>query len=115
MAQRATDDATTTPSGSPAKQAAPGAPSPAPNLRPRPWWMLFLVVMATNFLLMRTCFPEPPSITVPYTFFKDQVEAGNVVSVTGVGDSIRGTFRSEVTYPSERAEGEQPAEAPAPG
>ena len=61
--------------------------------------MLFGVLLATNFLLMRTCFPEPPSITVPYTFFKQQVEAGNVVSVTGVGDSIRGTFESEVTYP----------------
>src|SRR5512145_21080 len=102
MAERATGKGPTPPAGKKADPAAPGAPSPAPNLRPRPWWMLFLVVMATNFMVMRACFPEPPSITVPYTFFKQQVEAGNVVSVTGVGDSIRGTFRSEVTYPAER-------------
>ena len=50
---------------------------------------------------MRACFPEPPSITIPYTFFKQQVEAGNVESVTSVGDSIRGTFKTEVTYPPE--------------
>jgi cell division protease FtsH len=116
MAQRATGSAATPPAGRKAEPASPGGPSPAPNLRPRPWWMLFLVVMATNFLLMRACFPEPASITVPYTFFKQQVEAGNVVSVTGVGDSIRGTFESEVTYPPEEtaeAEAEPGPRAPA--
>ncbi len=106
MQQRMTGNAATPPAGGKANQASPGAPSPTPNLRPRPWWMLFLAVMATNLLLMRACFPEPPSITVPYTFFKQQVEAGNVVSVTGVGDSIRGSFESEVTYPP--AEAQQP-------
>jgi len=108
MPQRATGDAATPPAGNQAKRAPPGAPSPAPNLRPRPWWMLFLVVMATNFLLMRACFPEPPSIAVPYTFFKQQVEAGNVVSVTGVGDSIRGEFASDVTYPPAEAKEPEP-------
>jgi cell division protease FtsH len=109
MAERATGNAATPPAGRKGGPASPGAPAPAPNLRPRPWWVLFLVVMATNFLLMRACFPEPPSITIPYTFFKQQVEAGNVVRVTGVGDSIRGIFQSEVAYPP--AEG---ADAPAP-
>jgi cell division protease FtsH len=115
MAERTTGSAAS-PAATRAKPASPRAPSPAPNLRPRPWWMLFLVVMATNFLLMRACFPEPASITVPYTFFKQQVEAGNVVSVTGVGDSIRGTFEREVTYPPEEtaeAEAEPGPRAPA--
>jgi cell division protease FtsH len=70
--------------------------------------MVFLVVMAANYLLTRACFPEPPSLTIPYTFFKQQVEAGNVVSVTGVGDSIRGTFGSDVTYPPEASQKPEP-------
>jgi cell division protease FtsH len=73
--------------------------------------MLFLVLMATNFVLARTCFPEPPSITVPYTFFKRQVEADNVASVTGLGDELRGAFRNEVTYPPAEA-GKPPPAAP---
>jgi cell division protease FtsH len=56
--------------------------------------------MIANYLAMRAFFPEPTSITIPYTFFKQQVAAGNVEEVTGVGDSIRGTFKTEVTYPS---------------
>jgi cell division protease FtsH len=63
--------------------------------------------MMANYLLMRALFPEPPSITIPYTVFKQQVQAGNVEDVTSVGDSIRGTFITEVTYP--------PEELPAPG
>jgi cell division protease FtsH len=68
--------------------------------------------MIANYLAMRAFFPEPASITIPYTFFKKQVHAGNVAEVTGVGDSIHGTFKGEVTYPS--AESEPPgATAPA--
>ena len=73
--------------------------------------MLFVVLMATNFVLARTCFPEPPSITIPYTFFKQQVEADNVASVTGLGDEIRGAFRNDVTYPPVEA-GKPPPAAP---
>jgi cell division protease FtsH len=66
----------------------------------RPWWMLFLLVLAANYLFMRTFYAEPKSITIPYTYFKQQVLADNVETVTGAGDSIRGTFKTEVTYPS---------------
>jgi cell division protease FtsH len=60
-------------------------------------------MVAANYLLMRTCSPEPRAITIPYTVFKQQVEAGNVLRVTGVGDTIRGTFETEVRYPPEAA------------
>ena len=75
-------------------------------MRPRPWWLLFLVLMTANYVVMRVFFPEPASITIPYTFFKRQVVAGNVETVTSVGDMIRGRFKTEVTYP--------PPESPAP-
>ena len=54
--------------------------------------------MIANYLLAQVFFQAPSSITVPYTFFKAQVEAGNVADVTSVGDSIHGTFRMPVTY-----------------
>ena len=70
-------------------------------MRPRPWWLIFLVIMMANYLLMPVFFPEPSSITIPYTFFKKQVAAGNVETVSSVGDSIRGSFKTDVTYPPE--------------
>ena len=81
-----------------AKSKLPTTPT-APQ--PRPWWVFFLVLLAANYLVMRAFFAEPPSVTVPYTFFKQQVIAGNVVEVTSAGDAIHGTFKTEVTYPSE--------------
>jgi cell division protease FtsH len=70
-----------------------------------------LFALSINYLLMRTCYPEPSSVRIPYTLFKEQVAAGNVEGVTGLGDSIRGAFAVEVTYPAKA----QPApEAPGP-
>jgi cell division protease FtsH len=65
----------------------------------RQWWVIFLFVLAMNYLVMRTFFAEPPFVTIPYTVFKQQVLAGNVADVTGVGDAIKGSFKIEVTYP----------------
>jgi cell division protease FtsH len=74
------------------------------------------VVLLANYLVMRAFFAEPPSVTVPYTFFKQQVAAGNVAEVTSAGDAIHGSFKTEVTYPLETpattAEGEKPARTP---
>src|SRR4029450_6590722 len=70
-----------------------------PRWRPQPWWVIFLLFMIANYVATRLFFPAPSSITIPYTFFKKQVEAGNVEDVTSVGDSIQGTFKAKVTYP----------------
>jgi cell division protease FtsH len=90
----------------PPPERRPGAPPPPgpPSLRPRPWWILFLVLLLANYVGSRIFFPKPESIEVPYSFFKQQVEAGNVESVTAVGDSIEGSFRSEVAYRPPEAE-----------
>ena len=45
--------------------------------------------------------PEPSYLDIPYTLFKEQVQAGNVEEVTSQGDAIQGTFKKEVTYPRE--------------
>ncbi len=64
--------------------------------------MILLAIVIANYFLNRAFFAEPSSITIPYTFFKRQVEAGNVTEVTSVGDSIRGTFNTAVSYPTEK-------------
>jgi cell division protease FtsH len=71
------------------------------RLRPRPWWLTVLAVMAANWALMRVLAPEPSHVSIPYTLFKEQVQAGNVEEVTSQGDAIQGAFRNEVTYPRE--------------
>ena len=81
------------------KDSKEAVPRPA-NLRPQSWWLFALIAMSANYLLMRACFPEPSSISIPYSLFKEQVAAGNVEGVTSRGESIRGIFKVEVTYPA---------------
>jgi cell division protease FtsH len=85
------------PNGGPqtSKDPTPGKP----RLRPQLWWLIFAVVMIGNYVVTRVFFPEPSSITIPYTVFKQQVGAGNVGEITSVGDSIQGSFKTAVTYP----------------
>jgi cell division protease FtsH len=102
MANLSPDNAATPPPA-----GGPTAPKKAPAGRPRwwpqPWWLLFLVLLVANYLVTQVFFPESASITIPYTFFKQQVEAGNVADVTSVGDAIQGSFKTQVTYPPESA------------
>src|SRR6185295_7104251 len=71
------------------------------RLRPQPWWLTFLIVLAANWLLMRAVTPQPSYVDIPYTLFKRQVQVGNVEEVTSQGDAIQGTFKKEVTFPSD--------------
>src|SRR5204863_8398321 len=76
-------------------------PNKNPLMRPRPWWITFVIVLVVNYLLVQVLLPERPQsrIDVPYTFFKQQVVADNVSEVTSQGDTIQGTFKNAVTYP----------------
>jgi cell division protease FtsH len=78
-------------------------------MQPRPWWISFLVVLVLNYLLVQVFLPERPNprIDVPYTYFKQQVMADNVIDVTSQGDTIQGTFRNAVTYPTDPSQGQQ--------
>ena len=71
------------------------------SLRPQPWWLPILVIMGANWALMRIFAPEPSYLDIPYTLFKEQVQADNVEDVTSQGGAIQGTFKKEVTYPRE--------------
>jgi cell division protease FtsH len=94
----------------PARPPGPEAPrpwvGPQPSNRPPPpalgwrWLVMLLVFLALNWVLVPFLFPERPErITVPYTFFKQQVLADNVAEITSQGDAIQGTFKQPVTYP----------------
>jgi len=73
------------------------------------WWISFIVVLLLNFALVQVFLPERPNprIDVPYTYFKQQVEGDNVSEVTSQGDTIQGSFKNQVTYPTGASQGQQ--------
>ena len=76
-----------------------------PMMRPRPWWLSFLLVLVLNYLIVQLFLPEQTQqrIDVPYTFFKQQVASDNVSEVTSRGDVIQGTFKQAQKYPPDDA------------
>jgi cell division protease FtsH len=91
----------------------PGPEAPRPSTRkppPRrpltsalgwPWLLLLLIFLVANWVVVPLLLPEKPNrITVPYTTFREQVQAGNVADITSQGDAIQGTFKQAVTYPA---------------
>jgi len=78
----------------------PAPPPPQPGISRRQW-IIFLVILAANFLLMRLLLPSPNApIALPYTAFKEQVEKRNVEAIYSKGESIEGRFAKPVTWPA---------------
>src|SRR5829696_6877056 len=76
------------------------SPEKQGTMPPRRSWLWFALILLANFLLFRFLFPGPEAaVEVPYTFFKEQVRAGNVQSIYSQGDTIEGRFEEPVTYP----------------
>ena len=48
----------------------------------------------------------------PYTFFKEEVRAGNVEAIYSQGDTVEGRFENPVTYPPKGEGGSQPDAPP---
>lgn len=70
------------------------------RLPPRKAWLYFVIILFTNYLLMKWFFPgEDAPITVPYTVFKQEVAKGNVTSIYSQGASVDGRFAAPVTWP----------------
>lgn len=70
------------------------------TLRSRRFWITLIVVGLLNWLLVPYLFPEANDrITVPYSVFREQVAAGNVVQISSRADTVQGTFKTAVTYP----------------
>jgi cell division protease FtsH len=50
----------------------------------------------------------PVRVGITYTFFKQQVEADNVVKISAHADTIEGTFRQAVAYPPDAGDKAKP-------
>src|SRR5688572_12514765 len=65
------------------------------------FWVMLLVLFMLNWLIVPILFPPVNDrVTVPYTFFKQQVEAGNVAEITSQGEAIQGLFKQPVPDPA---------------
>jgi cell division protease FtsH len=83
-----------------------GEGSQRPRLFGPRFWMLLLGLLVLNWVLSALLVRPPERTEVPYTQFRDQVEAGNVSSVTGIEDAIDGEFKNPVPVPVDDQEQE---------
>jgi cell division protease FtsH len=91
----------------PGREPGAGGRSAMP---PRRTWLWFALIVLANFLLFRFLFPGPEApLEVPYTFFKEQVRAGNVEMIYTQGDTVEGRFVEPVTYPPKGQGGSEPS------
>ncbi len=85
----------------------PPAPpqSPWAQFRTVRFWVWLLILLAFNILITNVLFApaQPPTVTLPYNVFKQQVAADNVISVITTGDTITGTTRTAVKVGSDKA------------
>ena len=64
------------------------------------WLLVLLLLLPLNWVLASNL-TGPDQTVVTYTFFRGQVDAGNVAVVTAVEDHITGSFKSGVAYTPE--------------
>ncbi len=77
------------------------APRPNDRLRSPRFWIIALGIWLLFLFLEQLLLPRPTDrLLISYTFFKQQVAAGNVSDITSRGDDIQGDFKSPVTDPS---------------
>jgi len=75
---------------------------PAPPHRLRGFWIFVLVLLALNWLSVLLFQPPgQPRVKVPFSpYFLNEVQAGQVKSISSKADTINGTFVSKVRYPT---------------
>src|SRR5581483_270872 len=68
--------------------------------RPRlSFWTMLAIALVVNWLVSSVMLQGASRTEIPYTFFRAQVEAGNVSEITSTEDAIQGHFKAEVKYP----------------
>jgi cell division protease FtsH len=79
----------------------PEQPPPPPPHRLRLFWIVVVAFLALNWLVVLLSAPAgQPRVTVPFSpYFLNQVQAGQVKSISTRGDTVQGTFASQVRYP----------------
>src|SRR5438067_10051968 len=86
--------------------APDGRGAPPPPQQPQPWFrgrrfLIIVGLLAANYLTVVLLAPGPHErIQVPYSpFFLQQVQAGNVKSISSRGETVQGEFKHAVRYP----------------
>jgi cell division protease FtsH len=91
------------PGSGPPTRPTPGAGGPAQKRPPLwkswRWWAFIGVILVANILIANLAPNGVSRITIPYSTFKTQVEAGNVVSVNATGETIQGHAKKAVSAP----------------
>jgi cell division protease FtsH len=81
-----------------------GQQKPQPR-GPSARWLVVLVVLgllALNLFISSQALQPASRVAIPYyPTFINQVDAGNVSSISSTGNSVQGTFRTAVKYPSD--------------
>jgi len=72
-----------------------------PHKRPSLWVLLALLLALDWILVLAYQATSPARVTVPYSYFVQQVHGSNVAAVTAQGADIQGTFRHSITYPAQ--------------
>jgi cell division protease FtsH len=89
-----------------------GAPPRPAGERQRPSWfsrlpggrwflLLLLAMLAANWMVSSFLLGPPARIQVPYTLFLEELDQGNVASVTSTAETILGTFEKAVADPDD--------------
>ncbi len=80
----------------------PAQPPPTPPHRLRGFWLFLLALLALNWISVLVFRPSAePRVTVPFSpYFLNQVQAGEVKSISSTGDTVDGTFASKIRYPA---------------
>ena len=66
-------------------------------------WLLLGLLLAVNWVLALSLPARTERVTVPYSSFREQVQAGNVAEVSSQESTIKGTFRRAIRYPDAKA------------
>ena len=69
-----------------------------------------LAALAINWLIASMLFGSTSVLPVSYTFFREQVEAGNVAEITTQGEAVQGVFQKAVTASQAKAAARQSGE-----
>ena len=75
---------------------------PRPPHRLRGFWILVLVLLLLNWVSFLVFQPaSQPRVKVPFSpYFLQQLQAGQIKSISSKGDTIQGTFATAVRYPT---------------
>ena len=81
----------------------PDQHKPTPPHRLRGFWILVIVLLAVNWIFVLAFQPgssSQPRVKVPFSpYFINEVNAGQVKSISTKGDSVQGTFTTKLRYP----------------